>query len=121
MTDPLPKPPQDEEDLPEPPQVRRLRRLVSALTLASIVAVLAIAGTVVIRLSTLETAPRPAVPGPVAMPEAIALPRGETITALGAAGSSVLIATTDAAGVERLRSFDADTGAALSVTVIDRR
>ena len=46
-----------DEDFPEPPRLRRLRRLVTALTVTLIVGVITIVGLLVIRLSAL--APRP--------------------------------------------------------------
>jgi len=42
------------------------------------------------------------------------------ILAMGQGGGRVLIATRDAEGVERLRAFDADSGAESSVTLIER-
>ncbi|MEM6676575.1 MAG: DUF6476 family protein [Pseudomonadota bacterium] len=105
----------DDEELPEPPQVRRLRQMVSALMIASIVGVLALAGTVVIRLGLGGEAPPP----PVAA-EALSLPDGERIIAIGRTRAEVLLTTEDAAGVERLRIFDASTGKARSETLITR-
>ncbi|MEL6576641.1 MAG: DUF6476 family protein [Pseudomonadota bacterium] len=111
----------DDDDLPEPPQVRRLRLLVTVLTVVSILGVVAVVGLLVIRLLMV---PGPSAPGLAALPdgaaERIALPAGERIVAIGGAGAVMLVATEDTGGQERLRRFDAETGAVLGVTLIDR-
>lgn len=109
-----------EEDLPEPPQVRRLRRLVSGLTLASIIAVLAIAATVFIRLGLAPQAPDGFMPPGEVTAEALSLPAGETITAIGQSGDVILAVTEDGEGALRLRRWDAATGALRSTTAIRR-
>jgi hypothetical protein len=110
----------DADDLPEPPRVRALRRLVTALTATLIVGVVAVAGALVIRIA------QPAPSGPAFDPadftaERIALPPGEAIVAVGAAGKAVLFVTRDEAGVERLRLRDPADGAALGAAEILRR
>ncbi|MEM9782949.1 MAG: DUF6476 family protein [Pseudomonadota bacterium] len=116
---PTPRLSQD-EDLPEPPQVRRLRYLVSGLTLASIIAVLAIAATVFIRLGLAPQEPAVSTaPAPVTA-EALRLPEGETITTIGQSGGVILAVTEDGEGALSLRRWDAETGAQLSVTPILR-
>ncbi|MEL7138169.1 MAG: DUF6476 family protein [Pseudomonadota bacterium] len=115
--------PMDDEDLPEPPQVRRLRLLVTVLTVVSILGVVAVVALLVIRLLMVPTPTAPAagvsrVSADVA--ERLVLPAGERIVAVGAAGPVLLIATEDAAGQERLRRFDASSGAALGVTQVER-
>ncbi|MEL6197157.1 MAG: DUF6476 family protein [Pseudomonadota bacterium] len=126
MTTPSSLPPRsdqrlDDEDLPEPRQVRRLRWMVTALTLASILAVLAIAGAIVIRLALLSPAdPASSLPAPIAA-ERLSVPAGEAITALGRAGREILVTTRDGDGAERLRAFDAESGDPRSVTLIERR
>ncbi|MEM7497501.1 MAG: DUF6476 family protein [Pseudomonadota bacterium] len=111
----------DDEDLPEPPQVRRLRLLVTVLTVVSILGVVAVVALLVIRLLMVPSAPRVTADGvePVAA-ERLVLPAGERITALGRGAGTLLVTTEDARGQERLRSFDAATGAALGVTTILR-
>jgi hypothetical protein len=104
-----------EDDLPEPPQVRRLRLLVNALIFVLIAGVVTVAATLVIRLGAIG----PAEVAPIAA-ETLALPPGEAITAIGRAGGEVLVTTRDDAGAERLRAFDAATGAERSVTTIVR-
>ncbi|MEM7528619.1 MAG: DUF6476 family protein [Pseudomonadota bacterium] len=106
----------DEDDLPEPPPLRRLRRLVTALTVVSILGVVAIVSVLVIRLVLFQPA---AGPSPVTA-EALSLPHGETITAMGRGAGTLLLTTTDQAGAERVRSFDEATGAPLGVTLIER-
>jgi hypothetical protein len=115
--------PEDDDDLPEPPRVRALRRLVTVLTATLIVGVVAIAGALVIRIAR-PPAP-PAIPASAAFDvgaltaETVALPEGEAITALGAAGSGLMIATRDATGAERLRLYGPD-GALLRVVGVRR-
>lgn len=104
-----------EEELPEPAPVRRLRLMVSALIFVLIAGVVTVAATLVIRLGALEPRAAP----PIAA-ERLVLPEGEMIVAMGQGGGRVLIATRDAAGVERLRAFDAGSGAQSSVTLIER-
>lgn len=94
--------------------MRRLRLMVSALIFVLIAGVVTVAATLVIRLGAL---------GPAATPiaaERLVLPAGEAITAVGQGGAQVLLTTRDAAGAERLRAFDAATGAERSVTRIER-
>ena len=104
-----------EDEAPEPAPVRRLRLMVSALIFVLIAGVVTVAATLVIRLGAIEPANAP----PIAA-ERLRLPAGEMIVAMGQGGGRVLIATRDAEGVERLRAFDADSGAESSVTLIER-
>jgi len=106
-----------DDDLPEPPQVKRLRLLVSLLMVVLIVGMLVVVAVMVIRLSTLE---KPAVaPAPVSA-EALTLPAGAEIVAVGQGASGVIVVTRDAAGAETLRVFDPATGAETSATPIRR-
>lgn len=109
-----------EEDLPEPPQVRRLRRLVSGLTLASIIAVLAIAATVFIRLGLAPQAPEAMMPPSAVTAGALSLPADERITVIGQSGGVIIAVTEDGTGALRLRRWDGETGALRSVTTIRR-
>lgn len=122
MTDPasppLPSDPLDDE-MPEPKPLRRLRRLVTVLILVLILGMIAVSGALVIRLAQFG--------GPGSDPEtaaisteALALPPGERIVALGRSGAELLIATRAETGEEWLRSFDAVTGEPLSATRIRR-
>lgn len=52
--------------------------------------------------------------------ERVALPEGESILAVGAAGEALILATRDAEGRERLRLFSAADGAPLRAIAIDR-
>lgn len=111
-----------DEDLPEPPQVRRLRRLVTALTLSCIVAVLAVAAALVGRVLLFDQGGAPLSPaGAGAAAQRLALPAGERIVAVGQGPGTILLVTEDAAGLERLRRYDAASGALLGVTAIERR
>lgn len=98
----------DDEDFPEPPRIRALRRLVTLLTMSAIIGVLVVAATLVIRLGQPLT-PRFDVRAVAA--DAIAAPPGEAIVAAGAADGALILVTRDAEGRERLRLYDAATGA----------
>lgn len=80
-----------------------------------ILGILTVAATLVIRIAA-EPASAPL----TAAPEAIALPDGETILAVGAGREAVAVATRDAAGRERLRLFHPVTGTPLGVTELRR-
>ncbi len=82
-----------------------------------------VAAALVIRIAAPPPAAAPASAGfdPAALTAGrLALPEGETVTALGAAGETLLIVTRDGAGVERLRLHAAADGAALRVIPIAR-
>jgi hypothetical protein len=112
------RPPLDDDALPEPPQVRALRRLVTTLTVALILGVSTVAGAMVLRITRAEPS---ATFDPRAVgAERLAVPAGETVTATGAAPGTIILATRDAEGRERLRLYDADTGAALREIAIGR-
>lgn len=100
--------------------MRALRRLVTALTVTLILGVAVVAGTMTLRIAG-SGGGAPAFDPAAVTAERIALPEGETIRALGAAGGALMVATADAEGRERLRLFDARTGAAGAVVAIDRR
>ncbi|MFV0475559.1 MAG: DUF6476 family protein [Pikeienuella sp.] len=100
----------------EPPQLRNLRRMVSVLTATLIIGVLAIVATLVIRIMMEEPAGAPAAIGA----EAISLPAGEAITAIGATANALSVATRDADGAERIRVFHPETGEELSMTAVTR-
>lgn len=103
-----------DEEFPEPPRLRRLRRLVTALTVTLIGGVIAIVALLVIRLSG-AAAPPPA-PG---LPPAIRLPAGETAEAVTLGRGWVAVVTRDAAGRERVRVLDAATGAERGMAEIE--
>jgi hypothetical protein len=93
------------DDWPEPPRLRALRRLVTALTATLILGVITVVALLVIRLAALGPAPAPA------LPEAVALPAGETARAVTFGTGWIAVVTVDAAGVERIRVLDAASGA----------
>ena len=99
--------------MPEPPSIRRLRRLVTALTITLILGVITIVALLVIRLSRV-TPPPP-------LPAGIALPAGESAMALTRGTGWVAVVTVDRAGAERIRVIDAETGAPRGVTEIAPR
>jgi hypothetical protein len=95
----------DGGDPSEPLGLRRLRRLVTALTAVLIFGVITVVGLLVIRLAALAPA------APPALPPAVALPAGERAGAVTFGAGWAAVVTTDAAGVERIRVYDADSGA----------
>jgi hypothetical protein len=95
----------DGAETPEPPGLRRLRRLVTLLTATLILGVITVVALLVIRLAAL----RPA--APPMLPAQIILPIGEQTQAVTLGTGWVAVVTRDAAGVERLRVLDAETGA----------
>jgi hypothetical protein len=114
--------PEAEDDLPEPAPLRALRRMVSLLTATLIVGVVIVVGALVLRL--IRPAPPPAAAlafDPAALTAAgLVLPFDESVQAAGGAPGAVMLVTRDAAGVERLRVFDAASGAPTAVMRIDR-
>jgi hypothetical protein len=99
-----PAPARGPDDLPEPPRLRALRRLVTVLTATLILGVITVVALLVIRLSALQPAPPPV------LPDALALPAGETAQAVTLGTGWVAVVTRDAAGAERIRVYDAATG-----------
>lgn len=105
----------------ETPGLRRLRRLVTGLTATLIVGMITVVGLLVIRLAELgPSAPASSASGSgsvsglaagATLPEALALPAGETARAATFGTGWVAVVTADAAGTERIRVFDAATGA----------
>lgn len=105
----------DSEDWREVPQLRSLRRLVSVLTIVLIFGMIAVAGTLVWRISS-----EPSAAAPLVTAEDIVLPSGETVTSVGATEAALSFTTKDASGVERLRIFDPATGEETGVLTIKR-
>lgn len=91
-----------DHETPEHPRLRQLRWLVNGLTVTLIVGVITIVAVLVIRLSSIAPAPL--------LPEALALPPGETAQAVTLGTGWVAVVTRDAAGTERIRVLDAATG-----------
>jgi len=101
---------------------------VTLLVAVMIGGVITVAATLVIRLSALDGGGRapepvadpipPQIPAPIAA-EALVLPEGARITAIGRSGTEILVATEGPEG-EVLRVFDAGTGRAVSATPIRR-
>lgn len=90
-----------------------MRRLVLALTVTLIVGVITIVALLVIRLAAFAPA------APPDLPAAIALPADEGARAVTFGRGWIAVVTEDAAGVERIRLFDAATGASRAEVVID--
>jgi hypothetical protein len=97
-------------EAPEPRRLRQLRWLVTALTATLIVGVITIVGLLVIRLG--------AIGGPVALPEAIVLPAGESARAVTLGSDWVAVVTVDGAGKERIRVLDRTSGVSRGVVEI---
>lgn len=116
MAQPDPAGFRDDEDAPEPPSLRRLRLLVTTLTVVLILGMLVIVAAMVVRLGLFDES-GPA--GPIAA-ERLTLPDGAEVLSLGRAEGQILILTRDANGAETLRVFDAATGARVSETPVAR-
>jgi hypothetical protein len=97
----------EDDDIPEPPRLRTLRRLVTTLTATLILGVITIVGLLVIRLMSLQPAPRPALPAQVA------LPAGESARAVTIGTGWIAVVSVDGGGRERIRVIDAATGASI--------
>ena len=117
MVQPRPAPVRD-EDLPEPPQVRRLRLLVTLLMVVLILGMVVVAGAMVVRLGLVGSGGEGAV-APVTA-EALRLPEGADVVAIGQGRGGILVVTRDAQGAETLRVLDPETGAEKSATPIVR-
>ena len=99
----------------EPPQIRRLRVMVMVLLVVLMLGIVTIAATIVIRLGIGG--------GPQAQTltaEAIALPEGAEITALGHGPDGVLVTIRRGDGSEALRLHNAGTGELVRETAILR-
>jgi len=96
---PVPNPPAPNSEFhPEPVGLRRLRRLITTLTVVMIVGVLAIVGMVVTRLSAT---------GP-ALPDIIRLPAGEVAEAYTQGEGWMAVVTHDAIGQMRIHVLGSD-------------
>lgn len=105
----------DSEDWREVPQLRSLRRLVSVLTFVLIFGMIAVAGTLIWRISS-----EPGAAAPLITADDVTLPAGETVTSVGATESALSFLTKDNNGQERLRVFDPATGEETGVLTIQR-
>ena len=99
----------------EPPQIRRLRVLVMVMLVVLMLGIVTIAATIVIRLGF---GGEPSAQKLTA--DAIALPSGAGITALGHGPNGVLVTVELEDGSEVLRLHDAETGALKRETAIVR-
>ena len=99
----------------EPPQIRRLRVLVMVMLVVLMLGIVTIAATIVIRLGF---GGEPSAQKLTA--DAIALPAGAEITALGHGPDGVLVTVKTRDGAESLRLHDAATGELLRETAIIR-
>lgn len=106
-----------DNDFQEPPQLRRLRWLVTGLTVVLMVGVLAIAATIVIRLGFGVGDALPI--GPVRA-ERFVLPRETEIVAVGRGPGIVMFVLRGPDGTEALHVFDEETGEPAGRTVIAR-
>ncbi|MBP7000487.1 DUF6476 family protein [Amaricoccus sp.] len=95
----------------EPPGLRRLRRLVTGLTLTLILGVITVVALLVIRLSALS-------PAQPLLPPALSLPAGESAQAVTFGAGWVAVVTVDAGRRERIRVFDAGGGAEIAALEI---
>lgn len=91
----------------------------TGLTLTLIVGVITIAGALVVRISGGGPVPAPVDPGRIAA-TMVALPAGERITATGGSGTTLMIVTEDADGVERMHLIDGASGAVQRSLVVRR-
>ncbi len=97
-----------------------MRRLVTALLIVLIGGMVVVSAALVSRLGAVMGGRAP-LAGPGPLPEAIALPPGAEIVAVGRSGGALLVVTRGADGSERVRAFDATTGEAGAVTQVERR
>ena len=107
-----------DDDFPEPAHLRRLRLLVTGLTVVLIVGVLAIAATIVIRLGF---GIGEAFSGGPVRAERFDLPAGAEIVAVGRGSGTVMFVLRSADGTEGLHVFDEASGALESRSAIGRR
>ncbi len=109
--------PQDDEFI-EPAHLRRLRLLVTGLTVVLIVGVLAIAATIVIRLGF---GVGEALSGGPVRADRFELPEGAEIVALGRGSGTVMFVLRGPDGAEALHVFDEASGEPESRSAIMRR
>ena len=95
---------------PEPPALRRLRRLVTALTVTMIGGIIAIVALLGLRLTATGHLPN--------LPPDVALPPGETANAVTFGADWLAVVTTDGVGQQRIRVLDRLSGAARGVAEI---
>jgi hypothetical protein len=107
-----------DDNIAEPAHLRRLRLLVTALTVVLIVGVLAIAATIVIRLGFGFGEAFSG--GPVGA-ERFELPAGAEIVAVGRGSGTVMFVLRGAGGAEALHVFDEASGALESRSAVTRR
>lgn len=105
-----------EEDEEEPPQLKRLRLLVTVLTIVLILGIVTIAATIVIRLGF---GGMQSVPVGV-LAEALSLPADHQIVATGQGPGTVHVVLQAPSGVQALHIYDAGTGSLLSKTQLTR-
>lgn len=100
------------DDIPEPAGLRRLRHMVTFLTVSIILGVITVVALLVIRLAQIAPSQPPA------LPPVLALPPGETVRAVTLGTGWVAVVSADPAGSERIRVFDAASGAERGTLVI---
>jgi len=97
MSEPTPK----DVEIQEPTNLRFLRRLVTALTATMILGLLTIVVLFVIKFMGPVTKP-------LTIPTAIALPEGQTATAITQGLNWIGVVTTDDSGIERIHILNLD-------------
>jgi hypothetical protein len=95
---------------PEPPKIRQLRLLVNGLMLTLTVGFIIIVIAMLLRLNQ--------VPAPVALPDTVTLPPGESAQAVTLGSDWVAVVTRDDADRERIRVFDRASGQARGIMTI---
>lgn len=105
------------EDWGEIPQFRTLRRLITVLTATLILGMMTIAGLLAWRI--LSEPPRAAAGPPALALEAVAIPAGAEIIAVGATEAALTVAVREPGG-ESLLVFHPETGALLKRVAIRR-
>lgn len=101
-----------ESEPPEPRSLRTLRRLVNLLTFTMIFGLLTIIGLIVTTLNR--------TPAPLALPDNIVLPIGEKAEAITRGNTWYALVSIDSAKTERIRIFDAKSGAELQSVIVTK-
>ena len=96
--------PDDQTLPPEPPRLRRLRLLVSVLTVTMILGLIVIIGSIVITLTGSDGNPR------LTLPESITIPEGETANAVTAGDNWHGVVTTRPDGSQMFHIFQNQSG-----------
>ena len=109
--------PDENGNYPETPPLRRLRLLVTTLTVVLIAGVLTVSVVLVIKLTGggIDLV----APGPPGLPETVLVPEGARIVAVGRGAPGEVLVVLEGPGEARsLRSYDTATGALLDTAEI---